>query len=175
MDWHRLIGNTFLLYGLINPVGALPIYLHLLEHGAHNAARRVLPVAAAAVAGLLVIAAVLGQQVLSFFNVGIDDFRIAGGILALVIAFEMFQAHYGGFLQTIEERTEAEGDLHGVAVTPLAFPLLVGPAELSVMITLSNDTPDLGSKVLLVLSILLTSAFTSLTLRLAIPLSRFLG
>jgi small neutral amino acid transporter SnatA (MarC family) len=32
-------------------------------------------------------------------------------------------------LQTIEERAEVESDLHDVAITPLAFPLLVGPPE----------------------------------------------
>ena len=82
-----------------------------------------------------------GEQILTFFNVGLDDFRIAGGLLALFIAFEMFQAHYGDLIQTIEERAEAESEVHGIAVTPLAFPLLVGPAEMSVMITLSNALP----------------------------------
>ena len=90
---------------------------------------------------LLIVAALWGEPILAFFNVGLDDFRIAGGLLALVIAFEMFQAHYGGFLQTLEERAEADTDLHAIAITPLAFPLLVGPAEMSVMITLSNDAP----------------------------------
>jgi multiple antibiotic resistance protein len=112
---------------------------------------------------------------LAFFNVGLDDFRIAGGLLALVIAFEMFQAHYGGFLQKLEERAEADADLHAIAITPLAFPLLVGPAEMSVMITLSNDAPTLWAKGLLVASAALTSALTALTLYLAKPLGRVFG
>ena len=53
----------------------------------------------------------------------------------------MFQAHYGDLIETIKERAEAESKVHGIAVTPLAFPLLVGPAEMSVMITLSNALP----------------------------------
>ena len=35
--------------------------------------------AALAVAGLLATTAVFGREILSFLNVGIDDFRIAGG------------------------------------------------------------------------------------------------
>jgi small neutral amino acid transporter SnatA (MarC family) len=42
--------------------------------------------ASVAVVSLLVVAAVLGKQILSFFNVGLDDFRISGGLLALVAA-----------------------------------------------------------------------------------------
>jgi multiple antibiotic resistance protein len=138
-------------------------------------AQRILLTASLAVACLLVVAARFGAEILSFFSVGLDDFRIAGGILALVIAFEMFQAHYGGFLQTIEERAEAESDLHGVAITPLAFPLLVGPAEMSIMITLSNDTVDTFGKVLLVCAALLTTALTMVTLRMARAVSGLLG
>jgi small neutral amino acid transporter SnatA (MarC family) len=86
---------------------------------------------------------------LGFFNVGLDDFRIAGGLLALLIAFEMFQAQYGTFVQPTHSATGEEVDVHGLAITPFAFPLLVGPAELSIIITLSNDNPGWIAKALL--------------------------
>jgi multiple antibiotic resistance protein len=175
MSWHQLIGITILLYGLINPVGAVPIYSHLVRKASNEKAHRILQIASLAVGSLLISAALWGGPILRLFNVGIDDFRIAGGLLALVIAFEMFQAHYGGFLQTLEEKAEAEREIHSVAITPLAFPLLVGPAELSVMITLSNDSPGLRDKGVLVAAALLTTALTSLTLYIAKPLSRLIG
>lgn len=175
MDWNHFVGIAILLYGLTNPVGVIPIYLHLLERTQGLRAHQILLRACAAVAVLLVAAAIFGQQMLQFFHVGLDDFRIAGGLLALVIAFDMFQAHYGGFLQTLEERSEAESDVHSIAITPLAFPLLVGPAELSIMITLSNDLPHLPDKGMLVAAALFTTALTMLTLWLAIPIHRLLG
>jgi multiple antibiotic resistance protein len=49
----------------------------------------------------------------------------------------MFQAQYGKLLQPAASGNEV--DIHGLAITPFAFPLLVGPAEMSIMITLSND------------------------------------
>jgi len=164
-----------LLYGLINPIGIIPIYMHLMRKTAEAQAYRIILHAAVAVACLLITAALFGREILAFFSVGLDDFRIAGGLLALVIAFEMFQAHYGGFLQTIEERLEAESDLHGIAITPLAFPLLVGPAEMSVMITLSNDLSHAVDKGLLVGASLLTSFLMALTLWMARPINRVLG
>lgn len=91
MNWHRFIGITLLLYGLINPVGAVPIYLHLIRKMSAAKAQRILYIASLTVACLLVVAALFGTQILKFFSVGLDDFRIAGGILALVIAFEMFK------------------------------------------------------------------------------------
>jgi multiple antibiotic resistance protein len=173
MSWNGFIGITILLYGLINPVGVIPIYLHLVNRTERARTNRILLIASLAVALLLIATAIFGRQILAFFNVGLDDFRIAGGLLALVIAFDMFQAHYGGFMQTLEERTEAEADLH--AITPLAFPLLVGPAEMSITITLSNDLPHSSGKAALMFAAILTTALTTLTLWLSRPINRVLG
>jgi multiple antibiotic resistance protein len=172
---NRFMGITMLLYGLINPVGVIPIYLNLVRKTVSTKAHRIIIIAATAVASLLIVAALLGKQILAFLNVGLYDFRIAGGLLALVIAFDMFRAHYGGFMQTLEEKTEAEADVHGVAITPLAFPLLVGPAEMSVMITLSSDFPYSIEKAALVAASLLTTFLMALTLWMAQPLNRILG
>src|SRR5690242_16990841 len=100
MSWHRFLGITLLLYGLINPIGVIPIYLSLVRKTTALHAHRVILVAAFAAGTLLIVFAACGEEILAFFNVGLDDFRIAGGLLALFIAFEMFQAHYGGFMQT---------------------------------------------------------------------------
>jgi multiple antibiotic resistance protein len=176
MGVSEFIGTTTLLYALANPVGVIPIFLGFIHRLKKINPLRIILTASAAVGGFLVFSVLLGKQILSFFNVGLDDFRIAGGLLALFIAFEMFQARYSGFMQTFEEKTEAEGDVHHrIAITPLAFPLLVGPAEMSIMITLSNDMPDLLDKILLVISSLITALLIALTLRAAIPINRIIG
>jgi multiple antibiotic resistance protein len=57
----------------------------------------------------------------------------------------------------------------------LAFTRLVGPAEMSIKITLSNDLPHSTDKVALVVAALLTTGLTTLTLWLARPINRLLG
>lgn len=175
MELNRFIGISALLYSLSNPVGVIPIFLGLTSGAKSSHRPRVIFIAALAVGTLLIAAALAGKYVLAFFNVGLDDFRIAGGLLALFIAFEMFQARYGGFMHTAEETSEAETDLHGVAITPLAFPLLVGPAEMSIMITLATDQPGWAEKLSLIFIALLTAAMIALTLLCALPLNRILG
>jgi MarC family integral membrane protein len=98
-----------LLYGLINSVGVIPIYLRLVQRTPSARAHRTIMVAAVAVASLLIIAAILGRQVRVFFNVGLDDFRIAGGLLALVIAFDMFSSALRGFIGTTSGNRSASG------------------------------------------------------------------
>jgi multiple antibiotic resistance protein len=175
MEFNRFVGLATLLYSLANPIGITPIFLSLTGRG-HSANRpKVIAIAVTAVAALLIASALLGRDILAFFNVGLDDFRIAGGLLALFIAFEMFQAHYGGILQTAEERSEAERDLHGIALTPLAFPLLIGPAEMSIMITLSSDHPGWHQDLALIAAALLTAGMIALTLLCATSIDRLIG
>ncbi len=175
MELNRFVGLATLLYSLANPIGIVPIFLRLTGRGHSINRRKIVLIAVTAVAALLIGSALLGQRALAFFNVGLDDFRIAGGLLALFIAFEMFQAHYGGILQTAEERSEAELDLHSVAITPLAFPLLIGPAEMSIMMTLASDHPDWREKVALIAAALLTAAMIAMTLLCATSIDRLIG
>jgi multiple antibiotic resistance protein len=175
MELGRFIGISTLLYSLSNPIGVIPIFLALTGQNRAVHRPRIIVVATVAVILLLTAAALWGEQVLSFFNVGLDDFRIAGGLLALFIAFEMFQARYSGFMQTAEETSAAETDLHGVAITPLAFPLLIGPAEMSIMITIAADHPTPSAKVGLAIAALLTGAMIAVTLLCALPISRVIG
>jgi len=175
MNVNEFIGITVLLFALANPIGVIPIFLDFVQKLKSVHPKRIIIIAASTVAGFLIASALLGEQILTFFNVGLNDFRIAGGLLALFIAFEMFQACYGGFMQTIEEKAEAETEDHGIAVTPLAFPLLVGPAEMSIMITLSNDMPHLGDRISLIVSSLVASVLIALILWMAVPINRILG
>lgn len=174
MEVNRFVGLAMLLYSLANPIGIIPIFLGLTAR-LRVQRFRVIGTAALAVASLLCVSALVGEQILHFFNVGLSDFRIAGGLLALFIAFEMFQAHYGGVIQTLEEKTEAESSIHEIAVTPLAFPLLVGPAEMSIMITNAADAASWRDKAVLVLVACATAALIAVTLFCATPINRLIG
>lgn len=175
MGINEFIGITSLFYALANPTGVIPIFLGLAEKHQQIGAHRLILTATTAVAGFLILSALLGTQILSFFHIGLDDFRIAGGLLALFVAFEMFQARYGGIMQTLDEKVESESDVHSAAVTPLAFPLLVGPAEMSVMITLANDMPDWSTRIGLIIAAIVASVFIATTLWVAMPINRVIG
>ncbi len=175
MDPNQFMGVAILLYALSNPVGIIPIFMNISNKLSNSKKSYIIIVAAITVAIFLNVSALFGKNILSFFDVDLDDFRIAGGLLALFIAFEMFQAKYGGIIQTQEEQSEAQDTVHSIAITPLAFPLLVGPAEMSVMITFSNDIAELKSRVLLAASSIITSLMIALTLFMAIPIHKLIG
>ena len=108
--WNQFVGTIMLLYALTYPVGAIPVFLAMTGRAGAVKTHRIIVLACAAVAVFFIGSAMFGKEILAFFNLGLDDFRIAGGLLVLVIAFEMFQAQYGSsFLaptrQTIAKST----------------------------------------------------------------------
>jgi multiple antibiotic resistance protein len=62
-----------------------------------------------------------------------------------------------------------------IAITPLAVPLLAGPAALSTVATLMSQAPGWVEASVIYLSIAVTGAVIFVTLRLAEPLFRLLG
>jgi multiple antibiotic resistance protein len=69
-------------------------------------------------ATLLIIFALVGQELLALFGISLPAFEIAGGLLLLLIALDIL---FRG------ERFAKPGDHEDVGVVPIAFPLLVGP------------------------------------------------
>lgn len=175
MGVNEFVGIVTFLYAVANPIGVVPIFLGLTKKLSSEKTIKIVVISSIAVAALLTLSVLLGEHILRFFNVSIDDFRIAGGMLVLFIAFNMFQAHYGGIMQTLEEKLEAEEDVAEIAITPLAFPLLVGPAEMSIMITYANDMEGWDGKGLLALTGLVTAMLVAATLRMALPIHKALG
>ncbi|WP_252901576.1 MarC family protein [Vulcanisaeta sp. JCM 14467] len=79
---------TAQLIAIVDPVGALPIMVSMPGIDKPEVFRRALRIIAIAVPSLLIIFAVVGPYILSAFNISIADFRIAGGIVLLVIGID---------------------------------------------------------------------------------------
>lgn len=74
MNANELVGTTMLLYGLVNPIGVVPIYLSLVQRVSAERAHRIILVAAAAVACLLATGINVATRLMALIvaSVGID-------------------------------------------------------------------------------------------------------
>ncbi len=75
---------------------------------------------------ILLFFAFAGDYVLSYFDITVNDFRIAGGIILFIYAVLGLLGH------TEAETVKGEE----IAVVPLAMPLLAGPGSITVVIYL---------------------------------------
>lgn len=131
--------NAFItLFVTADPIGNAPLFLGFTT-GLSAAVRRSIAIRGSLISfGILTLFALTGTTVLDAVGISIDAFRIAGGLLLFVTAFEMI---YGGRQERREQTSNAAvaeraADL---AVFPLAIPLIAGPGTISATILLSSE------------------------------------
>ncbi len=165
-----LLQQFITLFVVIDPVGLIPVFLALAGR-LDDKQRARISVKAVLVSGVLLLGfMVLGQVLLNSLGIGMDSFKIAGGIILFIIALKMvlYDTHtgWGGKDGT------SEGDM---AIFPLAMPMIAGPASIMAVMVLSdsnrNSIPDIMATGFLIIVML---TVTWLCLRLAEPIIKLL-
>lgn len=162
------------LLAIVNPVGAIPVFVSLTTGQSDPQRHRTALLAALAVGAVLMAALFTGEALLRFFGITIASFRVGGGILILLIAVSMMHARLSPAKQTDEETQDA-AEKESVAVVPLAIPLLAGPGAISTIIVYAHRAPETSHYAVLGLEILLMALIVWAVFRLAPLLSRALG
>lgn len=159
---------------IVDPLGAVPVFLDLTGNQSIPERRRIAGTASIAMAIVLIVSCLFGDKILKFFGISIASFRIAGGILLLFLGIAMMHARQSGSKHTPEEDKEAVGK-ENIAVVPLAMPLLAGPGAISTMIIYSQEAAGWGHRGILIASSVVAALAIWIALLLAIPLSKYLG
>jgi multiple antibiotic resistance protein len=135
VNW-RAFAETFVtLLVIMDPVGTAPIFVSLTA-GHSPRARQRAAVQAALTAGALVVGfSLFGRLVLAYLSVSVQSLAIAGGLLLLLLAMQMFRGD--------ELRANTATN---VAVVPLATPLLAGPGAIAAIMVLSDRHADLAGR-----------------------------
>ena len=162
------------IFAILNPLGVIPIYLSMVADRRSDEMHRTAFKASVAVAVILIFAAWGGDTLLSFFGIGMPAFRIAGGLLVLIIAIAMFDARTSPARHTHAEQVEAETK-NDIAVVPLAIPLLAGPGSISLIIVDAHQVVSFTDKLIFSLGICLVATIVWVVLRLAEPIGERLG
>ncbi len=121
------------LLAIVNPWGAVPIFISLIGEVGKAERQRIINRVAAAVGLILLASLIFGEPMLQFFGISIHSFKVGGGILLLLIAISMLNARVSPIVQTRAEADESR-DKESIAVVPLAIPLLAGPGAISTVI-----------------------------------------
>ena len=74
-------------FAIMNPFVNLPLFLSLTQDQDAATQRRTAVRTTISSAVMCAVVLLLGATILRFFGIGVDDFRIAGGIVLLIISF----------------------------------------------------------------------------------------
>jgi len=139
-----IVMATLAIYIVVNPSGVSSVFLGLTKR-ASAAERRSIAFRAAIGGGIiLALFALAGAYMFRVFRITAASLQIAGGIFVFGVAFALARGKENEFFGVDEDDAEAATS-RSVAYTPLAVPLIAGPASITVVMTLSADaTTPLG-------------------------------
>lgn len=117
------------LFVAIDIIGVIPIFVGYSQGLAEEEKKRLIFEAVLSAFIVALIFLVGGRLILNFMGITIDDFRIAGGIILLILSVN-------DILSSSDDRRKPKGNLGTV---PLGIPLIVGPAALTTILILVNN------------------------------------
>ena len=144
-----LISAFGAFFAIMNPFVNLPIFLALTSDFNVTDQRKLairVALACLAMSGVILFA---GQQIISFFGITVDQFRIAGGLVLAHIAWSMLNGQSIVSHQGTDDEQDHMKELTQLAFYPLAFPIIVGPGTIATIIvyTGQSDVVLVGSVV----------------------------
>jgi multiple antibiotic resistance protein len=121
--------TAFIVYFVvIDPVGNAPIFLAITSHLPSRQKIRTAFDGSIVAVEIMLFFALCGAWILHYLAISFSAFKIAGGIILLLVAIDMLSNRR-------QQRKEQGSDIispeDNVAIFPLAIPLLAGPAAIT--------------------------------------------
>lgn len=144
--------DTFLLafiplFVAFDAIGIVPLYLGLTQGVDSSAKNRLILSASVTAFVVCILFLFIGNVTFKFLGISVDDFRIAGGIILLVISINDL-LFYTARVRDIEPED--------IGVVPLGIPLIAGPAVLTTILISVNEHGYIYTIPSLVLNMLIT-------------------
>jgi MarC family membrane protein len=129
------------IFFLVDPVAAIPTFLAMTARDTPQDRRRMARRAAWTCLVVLTVFACAGKLIFHLFGITLPAFKIAGGVILLLIGLEMLQARRS---QTKETPTECQegAEKEDVGIIPMGIPMLAGPGAISTVMVLISGAPD---------------------------------
>jgi len=122
-----LVKAMVMLFVALDPLGTIPYYQALTSGLKVEEKRRVLRLAILVAWVILLTFTVLGDALFRLFNLTVNDFKVAAGLVLLIASIALLLEVPLGILRAEPEK---------VAIVPIATPLLAGPAAISITLLL---------------------------------------
>jgi multiple antibiotic resistance protein len=130
------------IFFVIDPLANVPIFLTITATDTPQQRRRTAARAALAAWTTLSTFAIAGGLIFKAFGISLGAFKIAGGVMLLLMAIDMMRATTSRTRTTEEEQVESQAR-DDVAIFPLAIPMLAGPGAIAtVMVLMSRAAWD---------------------------------
>jgi multiple antibiotic resistance protein len=129
---HYLLG----LIAVANNIPAIPLYLELCQELEAKEQHKLCLIATTSSFITMIVAMFTGISILKFFDISIDAFRIAGGLLLLNTGLAMMSSSQ----QVVVQGEDASfSKMISLAVIPISIPLTTGAGTMSTVILFAEQ------------------------------------
>ncbi len=144
------------IFFLVDPIAAIPTFL-IMTAGADRTHRQSMVRHAAWTCFLVLSAfAAAGTLIFKLFGITLPAFKIAGGVILLLIGIDMLQARRSPTKETPPE-TEEGAEKDDAGIIPLGVPMLAGPGSISTVMVLMSGAPATWYAIPIFLAIAITA------------------
>jgi multiple antibiotic resistance protein len=162
------------VFFVIDPLANVPLFLSITSRHDAIGRRRIALRAAFAAWLILCVFALVGALIFRAFGISLGAFKIAGGLMLLLMSIDMMRAQPSPTRSTIEEQDESRAR-DDVAIFPLAIPMLAGPGAIAtVMVFMSRAHWQLVPTIAVFVAITITCVVCWLLMRGAATAERFM-
>lgn len=151
MDPTFTVKSFVALFVIVDAFGVVPIFISLLEGYKEADKRAIIKMAVQVATIALIILTLTGNLIFQLLGIDMYSFRIAAGIILLIISIEML---FGRKTRTgSSDKIEIEKE--DIAITPMAIPLLTGPGAITTGIVLFDEAGTVLNRIILIINIIL--------------------
>jgi len=170
------------LFAVIDPLGCIPFFSGQTAGLPRERKRRILVKALLVSLLVLLVFTYAGSAVLHTFGITVDAFRIAGGVIFFGVGLDMLQSRPRRWHTGLDQAARAQSQPepvpdpdHDPSVTPLAIPMIAGPASITTVMVLRAETPGMTGALIVGAAAALILLLTGVILLTADTVLRRLG
>jgi multiple antibiotic resistance protein len=146
------------LFTIVNPFSTTSVFLSITRGDSQKKRDKMIKRASIVAACVLIVFALMGNYILSFFSVTVDAFRIAGGLIVASVGWRMLilkREH----LKTPKEKRAAR-QKEDISIVPLAIPMISGPGAITTAIVLAGDASGIRDVFVLLIAVIVVCWLT---------------
>lgn len=162
------------VFFIVDPFAATPAFLAMTAGYDRPHRKQMARRAAVTSVVILSVFATVGKYLFRLFGISLPAFKLAGGLLLLLVALDMLQARRSRTRETPEEQTDA-CTTEDVGIIPMGIPMLAGPGSISTVMVLVGQAPSWTGVVPVLVGIAVTSAICYFVLAAADRVESLLG
>jgi multiple antibiotic resistance protein len=162
------------VFFIVDPFATIPAFVVMTEQDSSAKRTRMARQAAWTCFLVLTVFASAGSVIFKVFSITLPAFKIAGGVLLLIVALDMLQARRSQTQESAAEREAASGK-EEVGISPIGIPMLAGPGAISTVMVLMAQSTRWWQAVPVFCAIAITSAASYFILAGAGKVRKWLG